>query len=143
MFLLRDNQIFDKVIDITDLMTIARERLTDAESLYHANRFDGAVYLCGYAIELALKHKICQTLNWAGFPSTSREFENYKSLKTHNLAVLLSFTGIEALVKSTYLTEWSAVSNWNPEERYNISGQVSQSDALLMLNSANTLLGIL
>lgn len=72
------------MIRITDLRTIANERFADAETLLLANRFDGAVYLCGYAIEIALKYKICQTLNWAGFPSTNKEFEKFKSLKTHD-----------------------------------------------------------
>lgn len=126
-----------------DLITIARERLTDAEALLNAGRYDGAVYLCGYSIEIALKHKICQTLNWPSFPSTNREFENYKSLKTHDLDVLLSFTGAETQLKSTHLAEWSAVSIWNPEGRYNPIGTINASDANLMVNSARTLIGML
>lgn len=63
-------------------MIIAKERLTDAETLLNAHRYDGAVYICGYSIEIALKHKICNTLNWTGFPSTSKEFEKFKSPKT-------------------------------------------------------------
>ena len=85
------------MIGTDELITIARERLNDAETLLNANRFEVAVNLCGYSIEIALKHKICKTLNWAGFPSTNREFENYRSLITHDLDVLLSFTGIETL----------------------------------------------
>jgi hypothetical protein len=131
------------MIRTADLMTIARERLSDAETLLNAHRYDGAVYLCGYSIEIALKHKICQTLNWAGFPSTSREFENYRSLKTHDLDVLLSLTGIEATLKATHLAEWSAVSIWNPEARYNPIGMVSPADATLMINSAKILIGML
>ena len=87
--------------------------------------------------------KICQTLHWIGFPSTNKEFEKYKSLKTHDLDVLLSFTGIETIVKSTYFFEWSAVSVWNPEARYNPIGLINPADAILMVNSAKTLMGIL
>jgi hypothetical protein len=36
--------------------------LIDAEVLLNAKRFDGSVYLCGYAIELGLKKRICETL---------------------------------------------------------------------------------
>ena len=97
------------MISTADLIMIANERLIDAETLLNANRYDGAVYLCGYAIEIALKHKVCQTLNWAGFPATNKEFEKYKSLRTHDLNVLLSFTGIEATVKANYYIEWSAM----------------------------------
>jgi len=124
-------------------MAIALERLKDAEALLDATRFDGATYLCGYSIEIALKHKICKTLNWPGFPSTNREFENLRSLKTHDLDVLLSLTGVESTVKSTHFAEWSAVASWNPEARYNTTGKVSQADAALMINSVKTLIGIL
>jgi len=34
---------------------------------------DGATYLCGYAVEVALKFRICLTLNWPEFPSTGGE----------------------------------------------------------------------
>lgn len=131
------------MISTADLMTIARERLTDAKTLLNAHRYDGAVYLCGYSIEIALKHKICQTLNWLGFPSTNKEFDKYKSLKTHDLDVLLSLTGVETTLKATHLAEWSAVSIWNPEARYNPIGVVDPTDATLMINSAKTLIGIL
>lgn len=131
------------MISTADLMTIAQERLTDAEILLNAHRYDGAIYLCGYSIEIALKHKICQTLNWPGFPSTNREFENFRSLKTHDLDVLLSFTGIETTLKATYLAEWSVVSIWNPESRYNPIGMIDPADATLMINSAKTLIDML
>lgn len=131
------------MISIADLIIIARERLTDAETLLNAHRYDGAVYLCGYSIEIALKYKICQTLNWPNFPSTNREFENYRSLKTHDLDILLSFTGIETTLKATYLAEWSAVSIWNPEARYNPVDMIDPADAAFMINSAKTLIGIL
>ena len=45
-----------------ELRKIAKARLKDAEALLAAHRYDGAIYLCGYAVELALKARICQTL---------------------------------------------------------------------------------
>ena len=131
------------MLSIPNLIEISKERLKDAETLLNARRYDGAAYLCGYSIEVALKLKICQTLNWIGFPSTNKEFEKYKSLKTHDLDVLLSFTGIETIVKATYLFEWSAVSVWNPEVRYNPIGLINPADAVLLVNSAKTLIRIL
>ncbi len=65
------------------------------------------------------------------------------SLKTHDLDVLFSLTGVETTLKATYLAEWSAVSIWNPEARYNPIGVVNPIDATLMINSAKTLIGIL
>lgn len=45
-----------------ELTHIAQARLADAEALHQAGRYDGAVYLCGYAVEVGLKHRICVTL---------------------------------------------------------------------------------
>lgn len=127
----------------TELLSIAKERLKDAETLLNAERYDGAVYLCGYSIEIALKHKICLTLNWTGFPSTNREFENYRSLKTHDLDVLLTLTGIESEIKATHLAESSAVSIWNQNARYSSIGIIKPTDAFLMISSAKILIGML
>ncbi len=124
-------------------MNIARERLTDAETLLDAQRYDGAAYLCGYSIEIALKRKICQTLNWTGFPSTNTEFKNYNKYKIHDLDVLLGFTGVEATLKATHLAEWSAFAIWDPQARYNPIGVINPADATLMVRSAKTLLEIL
>ena len=54
-----------------ELKQIARARLKDAEVLLGAKRYDGASYLCGYALEVALKAKICETLKWKSFPATN------------------------------------------------------------------------
>jgi hypothetical protein len=43
------------VIPVAELDKLAKARLDDARALLAANRFDGATYLCGYAVELALK----------------------------------------------------------------------------------------
>lgn len=132
------------MISAQTLRAIAAARLEDARQLLAAGRFDGAAYLCGYAVELALKARICDTLGWSdGFPETSREFQAYQSLKTHSLEVLLTFTGQQHNVKTNYLAEWSAVANWDPESRYKPIGAVAEADAQLMINSATTLLGVL
>ena len=57
------------------------------------------MYLAGYAVELALKARICETLGWSWFPSSSAEFGSYRSLQTHDLKVLLEFSGIKNRVK--------------------------------------------
>jgi hypothetical protein len=77
-----------------ELRRIARARLGDAEALFAAHRYDGAMYLCRYAVELALKARICRTLHWDGFPSTAGEFASYQSFRTHNLDVLLNLAGL-------------------------------------------------
>lgn len=131
------------MIDLTELRKIAEDRLKDAEALLAAARYDGAIYLGGYVVELALKRRICVTLNWKGFPQTRTEFQNYQSFKTHNLDVLLTLAGVEEKVKTGYFAEWSAVATWDPEVRYDPIRQANKDDAELIIESARKLLGAL
>jgi len=117
----------------TDLQKMARGRLTDARVLLRNNRYEGAAYLCGYAVEMALKARICRSLRWAEFPQSG---DHTKSLRTHKLAVLLEFSGIEKRIKTKYMNEWSAVQDWNPESRYDPTKTVTVGDATDMINAA-------
>ncbi len=129
------------MIPTNDLLKIAGARLKDAEVLLGSRRYDGAIYLCGYAVELALKARICKTLNWPGYPDTRKEFENYSSFKTHNLDVLLHLSGQESAIKLNFFTEWSVVAQWNPSARYQPVGTADESDTRLMISATKTLLG--
>lgn len=120
----------------TEIEEIVKARLKDAEVLLEASRFDGSVYLCGYAIELSLKARICKTLQWDEYPTSSK----YSTFKTHDLDVLLHLTGLEDQVKLKYMIEWSIVAQWNPEARYKPIGSVKESDAKDMLDSAKELI---
>jgi HEPN domain-containing protein len=128
------------MISATDLRKLARARLTDARALLKARRYDGAVYLGGYVVEIALKARICRTLRWAGFPETRREFQSFASFKTHNLDILLGLSGREQRVKNNHLAEWSAVASWDPEVRYKPPGSAKKPDAELLLKAATALL---
>ena len=124
-----------------ELKKISRGKLKDADVLRLAGRYDGAVYLCGYAVEIALKAKICTTLKWTGFPSTRREFEGYQSFRTHDLDVLLHLSGVEGKIKTKHLAEWSIVVTWDPEVRYRVIGAASAQDAVDMIQATRTILG--
>ncbi len=93
------------MISRAELIKIARGRLKDAQVLLDAGRYDGATYLGGYVVEIALKQRICKTLKWSGFPQTNKEFQGYQSLKTHDLNVLLSLSGVEAKIRTNYVIE--------------------------------------
>ena len=129
-----------RLIGRADLKSIARARLKDAEVLLQSRRYAGAVYLCGYVVEIALKARICRTLKWAGYPSTRAEFQNYQSFRTHNLDTLLSLSGTETKIKRAYLAEWSVVQDWDPKLRYSPVGKTFKQDALDMINSATVIL---
>lgn len=131
------------MISTAELATTARARLIDAEVLSAAGRYDSAIYLCGYAVELQLKAAICRTIGWADFPSSSREFEKLRSFKTHDLTALLHLTNREQEVINRYWNEWEEVETWNPELRYNPPGTVDESKAHRMLAAATTIVGFL
>lgn len=122
-----------------EIEKIIRARIEDARVLYESSRYDGSVYLCGYAIELGLKARICRTLQWDEYPTSGK----YNSFKTHDLDILLHLTGCEDKVKLKHLADWSIVAQWNPEARYNPIGSVQDSDAKDMLESTRELLKIL
>ena len=128
------------MILIQELEKIAAARLQDAEILFQGRRFDGAVYLCGYAVELSLKAKICKTLKWSGFPSSNSEFQGLQSFKTHRLDLLLILCGQEAEIKTKYLADWSIVASWDSETRYSVVGTATKIDAQNIIESAKIII---
>jgi hypothetical protein len=131
------------VLPIRDLRSIARARLRDAEVLSRPRCFDGSVYVCGYAIEIGLKARICRTLNWSDFPSTGGEFQAYRTFQTHELDVLLRLSGQEARIRQNHFASWNGVAIWRVESRYNVVGTAQQSAATAMIQAAEQLLVVL
>ena len=86
-----------------DLKKIARGRLKDAEVLLNSSRYDGAVYICGYAIELSLKARICKVLHWAEYPSTRKEFESFQSFKHTTWMYFLDLQALKRILRRIYL----------------------------------------
>ena len=128
------------MIDSTTLRTIAVARLEDARILLNSNRFDGAAYICGYAVELSLKARICDTLGWLGYPETSGEFKDLSNFKVHNLHVLLHLSGKENDVQTRFVGDWSIVKSWKPEQRYGPVGHFSEPDAREFLRATTALI---
>lgn len=128
------------MLTAANLKALARARLADAEALLRSRRFDGAAYLCGYVVELALKARICRTLRWSGFPEKRSEFDGLQSFKTHDLDVLLRLSGREQYIKVNLFPEWTAVNQWNAEARYQPVGTVNAPAVRSMLAAARKLL---
>jgi len=125
------------------LKSIARARLRDANVLLSGRRLDGAVYLAGYAVELALKARMCRTLKWTGFPETRAEFKGLQSIRTHDLEILLHLSGVEERITTRFKAEWSLVLDWDPEKRYQTTGQFTEQKASDLITAATRLLGAL
>jgi HEPN domain-containing protein len=112
------------------LQSLARLRLREAEALYKAKLYDGCVYLAGYAIELALKARICTLLKLSEYPETG---ELGKACKLHKLDQLKVLAGLSQEIDSTrnpgLFANWSVATKWNPEQRYEAPGQYDKNKA--------------
>ncbi len=132
------------MIAISDLDGTAREYLRAAKLLRTRRSYDVATYLCGYAMEIALKARICRTLHWTtGFPETTAEFKLKSNLKTHDLEALLEFTGLQDKVKLRYFADWAIVNKWKPEQHYSPPGTKTRIEAEDMIQATQNLLRIL
>jgi len=141
-----------------EIKALAFERLGEAEILYQNKKFDGAFYLAGYSAELMLKAKICTRM---GVPNLFDEDDKVlksipgiseirKSIKTHNLIVLLILSGLKEKFdadKSTNQHLFKAnsllFSNWNENSRYKPCGFMKSTDVhtlILLLKDENGLL---
>jgi HEPN domain-containing protein len=125
-----------------ELRKIARARLKDAEVLFRAKRYDGSAYICGYAVEIALKARIREELHWTGFPEKPSEFKDKENVKTHNLDVLLKLLGRKAM-DLQLLDQWSIIKKWRPEDRYKPIGSAKKLDAKKIISAARDLLRII
>ena len=132
------------MIAVSNLRSTAREYLWAAKLLRTRRSYDVAAYLCGYAVEIALKARICQTLNWTtGFPENNAEFKLKSNLKTHDLEALLEFTGLQDKVKLRYFSDRAIINKWKPEQRYSPPGTKTLTEAGDMIQATQNLLRIL
>lgn len=120
------------------LRELVDQKLKDAEVLIANQRYASAVYIAGYALELALKLKICKIFRFIqGFPENKADFVIYqnsaksqpllagtitqiKDIRNHDLNKLLFYSGVEFQIKLNFFNEWNLVVGWDPEMRYKL-----------------------
>lgn len=145
------------MISKRDLRKLVDQKLKDADALMAKKRYATAIYIGGYAIELALKLKICRIFKFSqGFPENRLEFTIYQSssqsqqllvgaitqireIRNHDLNKLLFYSGVEYQIKLNYLTEWALVSDWDPEMRYRVQ-KISKNEALNNISAIKILI---
>ncbi len=118
-----------------ELKELAKLRLEEAETLFNAGLYDGAVYICGYVIEFALKARICQLLDINEYPSSGKLKSAYA---VHDFEQLLLLSGLQkkiSLAHADLHTNWSIIIPWSPEMRYQPKGTISKSKAEEILNA--------
>lgn len=117
------------------LKKLITKRLADSKVLLENRRYSAAIYLGGYALELALKFRICQIMRFnRGFPETKSEFNTYYSdtrrtrlrstikelrdIRHHQLSMLLRYSGEQFTIETSHSAAWEVVKYWDPEMRY-------------------------
>lgn len=113
-----------------DLQKMAEERVADAAALLDAGRFQAAYYLCGYAVECALKACIARKVREFDFPDRKVVNDSY----VHNLTKLLTVSGIDELYddeagrNSAFARNWNIVKDWSEVSRYDPA--ITETEAL-------------
>ena len=120
-----------------ELHIIAKTRFEESTILHDNSKFDGAIYLCGYALELILKRKIVLHLDWLGFPENTSEFKELQSFKTHSPQILLRLSGLEKIITSdaNLFTSWNTASSWSSDFRYRRVGSISKAESKKVIQS--------
>lgn len=116
----------------------SRRRLEDAKALHSQKRWNGAIYMGGYAIECALKSLICYEEKKHNFKDTE-VFQKRQGANLHNLAIFLGYVNslqraIALDRTNSYRDAWNTVSSlWhNDELRYSDkSGQEKDSERFI------------
>lgn len=118
------------------LKELSKLRLREAEVLFEAGLYDGVSYLSGYAIELALKARICRVLDVPEYPATGQYGKVYAVHNFEQLRFLAGLSGKISVLDSPELFEnWSIATPWGPERRYAPPGTCSKQSAEDILNA--------
>lgn len=106
-------------LDRVNFQRLTEARIQDAKVLLDIQRWDGAYYLVGYAVEFGLKSCIiAKLLATDEFPEKS--FSN--NCWTHNLSQLVSPAGLKDKLDADQDVNlnWLLVKDWNEAVRYDL-----------------------
>jgi HEPN domain-containing protein len=104
----------------SDFQILAEIRLREAKALLADKKFDGAYYLCGYAVECALKSCIAKLTKKHDFPDKTLVINSY----VHDLVKLIEVCGLESSLTKEINSDpefgnyWSIVKDWKESSRY-------------------------
>jgi hypothetical protein len=123
------------------LQQLSNERIEDARVLIVANRWAGAYYLAGYALECALKSCVLAYIDRTGIIFQDKKYA--QNCWTHDIEDLVRQAGLnierdKAAGTSIALGQhWLIVKDWSESSRYLMSTQV-QAERLFHALTDNT-----
>lgn len=117
------------IVTRAEFQGLAEERLTEAKALLDLGKWDGAYYLAGYAVELALKACIIKMLMATdAFPEKGFSNDCY----THAIDTLVGRADLKVPrelatnLDSDLKANWSTVLKWSEQKRYH---RISEMEA--------------
>ena len=120
----------------SQLIKIAKARISEANALLSMHKYSGAYYLGGYAVECLLKAAIAKTIRRSEFPNKKLISDAY----THDLSKLakLSPVGLqlenEIASNKAFALNWGIAKDWSTDSRYEISNANKAKELLDALN---------
>jgi hypothetical protein len=127
------------IIARADFQQLADVRLKEAKALLNLGMWDGAYYLAGYAVELALKACIIKTVvaTNASFLFQDRKFA--EKCWTHDFEKLLEPADLkaawDAAVKDPKLFDnWATTKDWKEDKRYH---RITEKEAKDLYNAVS------
>lgn len=113
-----------------DLQNLTSIRLQEAKVLLDNGLYDGAYYLCGYAIECALKACIAKNVKKYDFPDKRVVVDSH----THELSKLIKVAGLSLELENksndnqAFKLNWQVVRDWSEVSRYKRNSQLEAED---------------
>jgi HEPN domain-containing protein len=102
-----------------DLQRLAEERAVEAQLLLGAQKFCGAFYLAGYAMELGLKAVLAKRFKADEIPDRKL----VQSIYSHNLEDLAVLAGLKPQIDAQneeFAANWEVIRGWYEQSRYEI-----------------------
>lgn len=93
-----------------ELEQLSQTRLEEAKALIEKGLYDGAFYLAGYVIELALKARICKVLDLSDYPDSGKLSTAFK---THSFDELLLLSGLKSQFEHDKSGNLDLATNWS------------------------------
>lgn len=114
----------------SDFIKLAKMRVSESKILLSKKKYSGAYYLCGYAIEYALKAYFAKQIKKSEFPDKEAVLRIYK----HSPIDLMKASGLQKKFQDqldadkTFAVYWNIVKDWSEEARYEIHSEKEAKD---------------
>lgn len=123
----------------SDFIKLAKMRLSESKILLSRKKYSGAYYLCGYAIEYALKAYFAKQIKKSEFPDKEAVFRIYQ----HSPTELMKASGLQTRFQKQLVTDkdfaiyWKTVADWSEEARYEIHSEKEAKDLYKAISDPN------